>query len=581
MKPIAPGAAAQETAGDRKPTSTALFVAGCLTLCLLGVACDERRTARSARAALGAPEASDEATAAGAAFDVLSPPPGIDFSHDNGATVDRLLPETMGSGVAVFDYDGDGRYDLFFVNGSPQSAAALYRNLGDGRFEDVTSRADAGVRLTGMGVAAADVDGDGAVDLFVSGVGGDLLLSNRGDGTFRSEPGWISALEPGFSSSAAFLDVDADGRLDLFVGRYVTWSPESDVACRPDGEHRTYCTPEVYPGASNRLLRNRGDRRGFAAATAASGLDLSEGKTLGVVPLDFDRDGLVDLAVGNDTVRNFLFRNLGGTFEEVGMERGIALSDSGAPRGAMGIDAGDLSSRGDVDLVIGNFALEMAGLYRNRGSGFYSDGAALLGLGIPTLQTLAFGTVATDLDLDGRCDIVFANGHIEPDIAVVRPGQSYAQPLQVFRQRGDGTGFDLLDSGELAAGYVGRGLATGDLDGDGDADLVLTQNGGRPVILANRLAERPGLTVRPVAVRSSPAFGTAVSAVNARTPSGFEQALVAGGSYLSASAPELIFAPSASQEPTTLDVRWPDGRRSRLAAAAAGGHTLVLPSPGG
>ncbi|MDX1503139.1 MAG: VCBS repeat-containing protein, partial [Thermoanaerobaculia bacterium] len=421
---------------------------------------------------------------------------GIAFVHANGATVDRRLPETMGSGVALLDFDGDGLEDLFFVDGSPQGASALYRYLGGWRFEEVSERAGARIRAVGMGAAVGDVEGDGDADLFVSAVGEDFLLRNRGDGGFEDASEALAELAPGFGSGAAFVDVDRDGRHDLYVGRYVTWSPETDVACVPDGVHRTYCTPEVYPGASNRLLLNRGDGR-FRDATAEAGLELSEGKTLGVVPLDANDDGWPDLAVANDTTRNFLFVNRGdGSFEERGVEAGIAFGASGAPRGGMGIDAGDLSGAGPADIVVGNFAQEMSAVFRSRPGGLYSDDAAPLGLGLPTLMTLAFGTLVADLDLDGWSDVALANGHIEPEIQALRPGQTYAQPVQLFRRVPGEERFEPVVAAALAEPRVGRGLAAGDLDADGDVDLVLTQNGGPPVLLRNEAVPAGWLGLR-------------------------------------------------------------------------------------
>ncbi len=503
---------------------------------------------------------------------------GIAFVHDNGATGDRLLPETMGSGVAVVDYDGDGRSDLFFVNGSPRSASALFRNAGDWRFEDVTARASVALRLVGMGVAAGDVDGDGATDLFVSAVGRDVLLRNRGDGRFEDAASLIRELAPGFGSSAAFFDADGDGWLDLFAGRYVTWTEESDVACLPDGERRSYCTPEVYPGASNRLLRNLGAGAGFVDVTVESGLYAPEGKTLGVVPLDYDGDGLTDLAVANDTERNFLFVNRGGgVFEEAGVELGIAFSGSGAPRGGMGIDAGDLTGEGRTDIVVGNFAQEMSALFRFRPGGLYSDDAAQLGIGLPSLMTLAFGTLVLDLDLDGWNDVVLANGHIEPEIERLRPNQSYAQPLQVFRRVAGEPRFAALEGAALAAPRVARGLAWGDLDGDGDPDLVLTQNGGPPVLLRNDGAAGAWLGLR---LWAGPRGGAAYGARATVVAGGRRQSatLASGRSYLSASEPSLVFGLGAESEVDAVEIAWPEGRRGRLLGPPAG-RTYVFVAP--
>lgn len=497
---------------------------------------------------------------------------GVTFVHDSGATPRRYLPETMGSGAAVFDADGDGWNDLFLVasgpvapGARPPSPGALYRNLGGGRFEDVTAGSGLDEAFLGMGAAVGDVDNDGDDDLFVSGIGGDRLFVNRGDGRFREEGAERGLLHPGFGTSAAFLDYDRDGWLDLFVGRYVTWSPETDQACSPDGEHRSYCTPEVYSGAASVLYRNQGGGR-FEDVTRPAGLDLP-GKTLGVVPLDYDRDGWPDLAVANDTARNFLFENCrDGTFREVGEEAGMAFSESGAPRGGMGIDAADLDGDGLSDLVVGNFSQEMSALFQARAPGVYRDTAAQVGIGLPTLLTLAFGTLAADFDGDGWPDILLANGHIEPEIQRFQPLTSYAQPLQLFRNLGGGRGFELVPEPEgsaLAGPWVARGLAAADLDGDGDLDLLLTQNGASARLLRNDRASGSWLRLALRGRRSNPnAYGAAITAVRGERV--LQRTLVSGRSYLSASEPLLTLGLGDLPHLDRLEIRWPSGQRQTL-----------------
>ncbi|MCB1034439.1 MAG: VCBS repeat-containing protein, partial [Acidobacteria bacterium] len=381
---------------------------------------------------------------------------GVHFVHHNGASEERFLPETMGSGVAVFDADGDGCADLFFVDSLPVADLAhpdpsrrpgtLYRNRCDGTFEDVTAASGITGPFLGMGAAVGDVDNDGDDDLVVTGVGGERLYRNRGDGTFEDDSRAWGLAATGFASSAAFLDADRDGWLDLVVGRYVVWSPELDRPCRPDGEHRIYCTPEAYEGAASRLYRNL-QGRGFDDVSDEAGLGKMPGKTLGVAVVDLGGDFFPDIVLANDTVRNFLFENRGdGTFEEVGLPSGVAVGPSGSPRGAMGVDSGDLDGDTRPDLVIGNFAQEMASLYRQQGRGVFVDEAALLGVGLPTLMELAFGTLVEDLDGDGWLDLVFANGHIEPEISRFQPAHHYAQPLALFRNA-DGRRFELVGAG--------------------------------------------------------------------------------------------------------------------------------------
>jgi hypothetical protein len=523
------------------------------------------------------------------AFTDITDASGVRFVHHNGASAARYLPETMGSGVAIFDADGDGRPDLFFVDSlavaelakppAGRPPGALYRGRGDGTFEDITAASGLDRPFLGMGTAVGDVDNDGDLDLLITGVGGERLYLGRGDGTFEEVSAAWGLTSEGFGSSAAFFDSDRDGWLDLVVGRYVTWSPETDLPCRPDGEHRTYCTPEAYPGAVNRLYRNRGGT-GFEDVTAKAGLGAAVGKTLGLAVVDFDGDLWPDLVVANDTARNFLYRNRGdGTFEEVGLEAGVALGPSGSPRGAMGVDAGDLDGDGRPDLVIGNFAQEMASIYRQLEGGVFVDDAAVLGVGLPTLMDLAFGTLAVDLDGDGWLDLVFANGHIEPEIARFQTGHRYAQPLALFRNL-EGRGFARIEAAPgtaLAEPLVGRGLAAGDLDGDGDLDLVVTQNGRRAVVLRNDTPAHPYLRLQLEGTRSHrSAIGARVEVdLGGRT---IRRWLGSGGSYLSASEPVLTLGLGEGAAIEGIRIFWPSGAVQELGPLPPGRlHRVVEP----
>ncbi len=416
----------------------------------------------------------------------------------------------------------------------------------------------------GLGTAVGDFDNDSDLDLFVSGLDGDRCFRNRGDGTFEEVASKLGLIHPGFGSSAAFLDYDRDGWLDLLVGRYITWSPATDLRCSPDGEHAIYCTPESYPGQSNRLYKNLGGTR-FLDVTASAGLERPDGKTLGVVAFDHNRDGWPDLAIANDTQPNFLFLNQqNGTFRESAGDLGFAFSSSGATRGAMGIDVGDLDQNGSCDLVIGNFSQEMAAVYRAADTGIFSDDAAQLGIGLPTLMQLTFGTLVLDLDQDGWLDVVFANGHIEPDIAAFQQVQRHAQPLQVFRNLG-GQNFELVTAkdGPLTTPWVARGLATADYDADGDLDVVLTQNGAAARLLRNDSPARSWLRLRLVGRTSN---RTAYGAVAVAMAPGWHQVrtLVSGRSYLSACEPVITFGLGDLQALDKVEITWPSGQVQTL-----------------
>jgi hypothetical protein len=529
---------------------------------------------------------------------------GIDFVHENGAEGERLLPETMGGGVAFTDFDGDSLADLLFVNSKPWAwsgrpaqgvGSRLYLNRGDGTFRDATAGSGLETPLYGMGVAIGDADGDGRPDLFLTAVGRNRLLRNLGGGRFEdiTESAGVAGDPDSWSTSAAFLDYDRDGDLDLFVANYVAWSRALDfeVDYQLTGIGRAYGPPTNFPGTQPYLYRNLGDGR-FEDVSADSGVqvfhpDTGEpvGKALAVVVEDLDRDGWPDLLVANDTVRNFYYRNDAGTFVEQGIGGGLAYDNSGHATGAMGIDIVRHARTGETAVAIGNFANEMTSYYVDPdGGGLFTDEAIIAGIGPPSRSALSFGLFFFDADLDGRQDLLQANGHVEDEINRVQASQRHAQPAQLFWNCGDDCPrrFVALPSerlGDLPVPMVGRGAAYADMDRDGDLDVVLTQVGGAPKLLRNDQATgHHWLRVR-LSGESVSAIGARVRIVGAGGAQ--ERAFGRSRSYLSQTELPLTFGLGESDRIDRLEVTWPDGSSRTMTDVAVDREIVVRPPGGG
>jgi hypothetical protein len=518
-------------------------------------------------------------TAPGFRFADITSRAGIQFQHNSGAFGGKFLPETLGSGCAFLDYDRDGWLDILLINGMDwpghkqrRSTLRLYRNNGNGTFTDVTSRAGLDVEMYGMGVAVGDYDNDGFPDILVTCVGQNRLFHNTGKGTFvdvTSSSGIGKRLA--FSTSALWFDYDRDGLLDLFVCNYVKWSPEHDVFCSLDGKHKSYCTPEAYRGETCWLFHNRGNGS-FEDVTASSGIFDSSSKSLGVAMLDDDQDGWSDLLVANDTQPNKLYRNQhNGNFKDAAVEAGLAFSSEGKARAGMGVDVADFTNTGRSGVAITNFDNEMTGLYEFAGK-IYEDVAAQAGVGLASKNSLGFGCVFLDADLDGWLDLAVANGHIDDTVRNIRGNVGYAQPPLLFLNNGKGSFHDIAT--EVGGGFdlpkVGRGLAYGDFDRDGDLDLLLTTNNGPAYLYRNdQLAGNRSIRFQLVGTKSNrDAIGAAVRIVSG----GLSQSRMvkSGSSYLSQSELPVTFGLEKHDRVEHVVITWPSGRVEDFTNVAAG-----------
>jgi hypothetical protein len=514
---------------------------------------------------------------------------GLKFAHVSGASGEYYMAEQMGPGAALFDYDNDGDLDVFLVQGGPLGSASggkissawptsrLFRNdLADGRlrFTDVTDKAGVGLRAYGMGAAVADYDGDGHLDLLVTSFGPETLFRNKGDGTFTDVTATAGVSDDLWSTSAAFVDHDRDGHLDLFVANYLDFTIAGNKRCYDSVGARDYCSPRAYRPVADRFYRNLGNGR-FANVTETAGISKADGAGLGVVSGDYNADGWLDLYVANDATPNQLWINgRDGTFTDEGPLSGSALNAAGNPEGSMGIASGDFDRDGDEDLFVTNIIAETFVLYENDGRGNFEDVRTRVGLAAPTAAFTGFGTDWFDYDNDGWLDLFIANGAV--NIVEAQRGEPlpFRMRNQLFRNLGSGRFAETSAEGgpALARAEIGRGAAFGDVDNDGDVDIVVSNNEGPVRLLINQAAgANKSLHVRleqPGPNRF--AFGARVG-VERKGQKTLWRRVRTDGSYLSANDVRLHFGLGPSRDVDAIVVEWPGGQSERFTAIPADG----------
>src|SRR5947209_8104836 len=513
---------------------------------------------------------------------------GITWVHDNAHSPERYLPETVGAGCAFLDYDNDGWMDIYLVNSGPSDfftptkplKNALYHNNHDGTFTDVTDKAGVAGGTFGMGVAAADYDGDGWVDLYVTAYGRNILYRNNGDGTFTDVRAKAGVGEPWLSTCAVWFDYDGGGKLDLFFSSFVLYDKTAqNLYCTDESKRRYYCVPRFFKPQPSHLFHNNGDGT-FRDVSKESGIADSPGKSFGAVATDVNGDGWMDLFVANDTMPNFLFVNKGnGKFEEVGLAAGVAYSESGKPRSGMGVDAGDYDGDGWQDLFVANIDQEFFSLYHNQKDLIFTDEPGEIG---PATQLLSgWGLKFFDYDDDGDPDLLLVNGHPDDLIEMRAARVKYREPLLMFENTGRGFKNVSAQSGAVfARDFSGRGMALGDYDNDGDLDVLVSNNGEAPLLLRNDGGNRNNwLGLRLVATKSNPG---AVGALITWQAGGVKRTRLktAGGSYLASHDPREILGAGRGGKIDSVEIRWPSGKVDKLTNLPVNTYVKVVEGEG-
>jgi hypothetical protein len=558
------------------------------------------RASRSAQSAAPKPPGATAASLPAPAPDELEPSrirfrdatetSGITFRQRSGNSPEKHFPTANGSGIGLIDYDGDGLLDVYLATTRelPMSASSdyegnrLYRNLGGGRFVDVTEATGAGFRGFTHGVAVGDVDNNGHPDLFLANLGPNTLLLNNGDGTFRDASANLGAEGPPWSSAGAFLDYDNDGYLDVYVTCYGQWSIDDHRFCGDEKKNiRTYCNPLLITPTRHYLYRNRGDGT-FEDRTEAAGILRSDGRGMGVIATDLNGDGRIDLYVANDLSPHFLFLNKGdGTFEDATEFSGAAASESGAYQAGMGVDAEDVDGDGLIDLFCSHFRNDYNTLYRNLGGGNFQDVSAGSGIVKDSMPDVGWGCSLADFDNDGWPDMLVVNGHVDDNLKLLNLDEPQEERAKVWRNQGDGRFRLVADPGPyFATPYVARGAAFGDIDNDGDIDAIVSRFDSKPAVLLNESDRGNWVRLRLVATRSN---RSAIGADIELTAGGrvLHRQVKGGGSYMSSNDPRVLIGLGPSTTVDRVEIRWPSGARSTLGAIEIGReHEVIEPAEG-